>query len=408
MEWKIVGDRNDFEDMYSLDEINKIFLKKRGYEFLLPKPGEPVILLLSGGIDSIGLWGHLFDKYRLNVYPIHFTPDRDNQRGEEKSIRFFSNLYKNRYPKLFHDVSFYPIKFIFSFKNNLNKKSAYDLPISSNLIFNQKTGQYASLLSNNPSRLAYYAFGAYEHALKLRLEQNIYVKNILLGIIKDDSQFSRETTLTVLRSINLSLCLIVGDFTWTFSAPLEKKYRFFFTKKSLGQYALRSGVALEKTWSCSERSDVHCGQCANCYNRQNFYLNLHKPDPTRYLSSVIPKIKNLTKKFGILTNKFFPKKNVVKNLVIQPSSLVHVSTDLKCWEINNIFYRFNKQTGSIDKLNKYKSLIWRYIINSGPVTLSKLLHFLTKNKKTNAELINKTLIFVKAEAQRGYLTVNKK
>jgi len=44
------------------------------------------------------------------------------------------------------------------------------------------------------------------------------------------------------------------------------------------------GVPYEKTWSCYEGGEVHCGLCATCRERKAAFLTAGVPDPTTYLS----------------------------------------------------------------------------------------------------------------------------
>ena len=65
--------KNNFEDVTVMRKLNSIFIKKRGYDFKMPAPGTPVLLLVSGGLDSIMLWFNLLNTYKLKVYPIHLS-----------------------------------------------------------------------------------------------------------------------------------------------------------------------------------------------------------------------------------------------------------------------------------------------------------------------------------------------
>src|SRR5690606_1306906 len=93
----------EFEDVELINDIERIFLKKRGYVFKMPKPGTPVILLLSGGLDSIAIWFLLLKKYRLNVYPLTLSRKPWNfLNGQQRSLDYYSKIFKKQFPKLFH------------------------------------------------------------------------------------------------------------------------------------------------------------------------------------------------------------------------------------------------------------------------------------------------------------------
>jgi tRNA(Ile)-lysidine synthase TilS/MesJ len=75
-----------YEDVTTIRSLESLLLKKRGYIFRMPKPGKSVILLLSGGLDSITCWGMLMEEFKLNVYPISFDRGERRRHQEVDSI----------------------------------------------------------------------------------------------------------------------------------------------------------------------------------------------------------------------------------------------------------------------------------------------------------------------------------
>lgn len=53
-------------------------------------------------------------------------------------------------------------------------------------------------------------------------------------------------------------------------------------KVGILRLALRLGVPLDRTWSCYERGERHCGQCAACLARLRAFRSLRKADPVPY------------------------------------------------------------------------------------------------------------------------------
>jgi 7-cyano-7-deazaguanine synthase len=45
------------------------------------------------------------------------------------------------------------------------------------------------------------------------------------------------------------------------------------------------GVAFDFTWSCYKGGDLHCGTCGTCVERREAFLQAQIPDPTPYLST---------------------------------------------------------------------------------------------------------------------------
>jgi len=95
--------KKTLEDVDVIQNIEALLLKKRGYVFVMPKPGEPCILLLSGGLDSVTCWGILMEEFGLEVYPITLDRGERRRHNEESSVHFFSEFYKKRYPHLYHE-----------------------------------------------------------------------------------------------------------------------------------------------------------------------------------------------------------------------------------------------------------------------------------------------------------------
>lgn len=96
---KIMKNRT-FEDLSVITSIETIFNNKRGSVFQMPKPGTDVILLVSGGLDSVLTWGLLLEKYRLKVHPLFLNKGEGRASQEERSFNFFSRYYSRRYPSL--------------------------------------------------------------------------------------------------------------------------------------------------------------------------------------------------------------------------------------------------------------------------------------------------------------------
>lgn len=53
-------------------------------------------------------------------------------------------------------------------------------------------------------------------------------------------------------------------------------------KASIIKIGLKLGVPYKFTWSCGKDSDIHCGKCADCKNRQLAFAAICCDDPTQY------------------------------------------------------------------------------------------------------------------------------
>ena len=93
--------KNKNEDFDLIEKIEKIFLKRKKIIFKKPKKGDSVILLLSGGFDSIAAWYFLMKDYDLNVYPLVLGKKNPLSKNI-RSINYYSKYFEKKFPKNFH------------------------------------------------------------------------------------------------------------------------------------------------------------------------------------------------------------------------------------------------------------------------------------------------------------------
>lgn len=269
--------KDDFEEKFILQNLEKIFLKYRGYTFALPNPGEYVIMYCSGGLDSTILWAYLMDIFKLKVIPFHFQA---KIKSENESFNFFSNYYKKLYPKFYQEPYFPKYKYDFLLNTPHLTKLSQDLSMLAPNFFKTKDNLLLNFI-HPVTRMGVYAVKAFEHALFLQYEKNIKVRTIFTGLIPEDTLVARESTLTISRSLNLFLCLLMGDFSWQFtSLALEPKY--LLTKKDLILFAQKKNIPAEHTWSCQNNHRYHCGNCVICGQRKRIFELAKIPDKTLY------------------------------------------------------------------------------------------------------------------------------
>jgi len=383
---KSVFFKKKFEDPLILKGLNEMFQDKRGYAFKMPKRNEPVLLIVSGGLDSIMLWFHLMSVYGLVVYPIYFTSppfNRNNIPGEIRAIKYFFNFYKKMFPHLVRNIKFMPIDLSFSLTRGGNIKILETnwRIVANNLKTNVDTGEKSVYLLDYPTRFARYLLSSYEYGLALQ-SRNIPVASIFLGVVPNDSAIGREPTLTVLRSLNMYLCLVLGDWKWQITGPVEKG--FYFPKEKSITNGFKSGIPLEKTWSCARPFLFHCGFCNACRYRQRSFIDAGITDKTTYILHPKTKkwIKNLLLKFGLLRNRriVLKKKDTqIPHIHKKVPRIISLVNPVDFFQNDEDLFVKNELTGETMKLNTVGGKIFRILKKNGAITLERLIEQIHKS-----------------------------
>ncbi len=264
------------EDRYALSRLNEILENRRGSPFTVPDRGTHVVLLLSGGMDSILFWGYCMDILGLHIHPIHIIKNA----SERKAVALFSQIYRTKFSGYFHNPVFKRYDWTFGFRETKGLEMNPAV-----LLENTNKASGASDIVNNPSRLGIFSFIGWEYALLLRYSKKIRIDTILTAIMPDDSLRDRSATLTALRSTNVALCTALTDYSWQFSGPLEKSAGLHITKKQLVRFAVKRGIPLHLTWSCHGSERNHCGKCGSCMGRKTLLRSMGIPDKTAYSPS---------------------------------------------------------------------------------------------------------------------------
>jgi len=276
--------KRKFENLQAIEAIENFFIKKRGYIFKMPKPQTPVILLLSGGLDSIIAWTLLMDIYQLKVYPLVRIAQESglDYKKAKKIIKIFSLIFEKKYPKLFREPFFFKEnlaiseiekEYTQSLKNN--KENLFGLIINSGTFVKEIPDVMSSFISQSLQ---------YQNLLKIQKKEKI--NTIFFGLISSDGEAVRAQTFTSLRSMMFHACNTTQDYHLQISSlAIEKELGYFLSAKELIQANKYLNLPLELTWSCQKKgSRYHCGECYNCGNRRYKFSISGVKDRTIYLS----------------------------------------------------------------------------------------------------------------------------
>ncbi len=270
--------QRELEDYKLVEQIESYLIKKRGFNYKIPTKNTPVILLFSGGLDTVISAAILMKVFNLQIYPFYIKRGQRRIRKEIGAVNFYSKLYGQRFPNLWKKVkivdSFIPPKQI-RYSITLVSNNT----VSQNSLHKKGIPMYTSLMANF----------AVEYAYFLQINQGIKIRNIFLGLVNNDGNYMSYETFTALRSIMLNICYSTHDWSWQVSSiALEKELGFCLEKYDLIKWAIAQKIPIEKSWSCYWDYIYHCGNCDGCTARKIAFRETKLKDKTTYLSEIHP------------------------------------------------------------------------------------------------------------------------
>lgn len=276
------------ENISVISDIDLILKKNRGSVATMPPPGTDVILLVSGGIDSITTWAMLLHVYQLRVHPLCINTGQKRHDRELSSVTFFSTLFQQQYPSLF--VKPFHLSFPSSspeisqvLRGNLSKTIHPDVLRK---YFDKKTNTVT--ITRKYLFPAFFPYPAALAALLFELTRNVKIRTIFCSILPTDGIYNASQTLTALRSATLSLCTFSNDYSWqVISACFEKEIPLFFEKADLIRWATDHSIPIEKSYTCLTGNQQHCGDCIVCRFRKESFKAAGVVDKTTYLEQTL-------------------------------------------------------------------------------------------------------------------------
>lgn len=285
---------NKLENIKTIEYIEEK-LSRRRVKFNIRK-NDNVILLLSGGLDSVINWGILLDEFKANVYPLFLNRNQKKLKNELKSIKFYSKFYRLRYKKNFKEpVIFYtPIP---------PKEIRFKILRFSDHKIRKNSKQWLGIPLYSQIMIGY----AIQYAYYLKLIKKIKINIIVFSFVKTDGEVMKYETLTSVRLLNYLANELTNEKWFITSLPIEKNMGFYFSKKDLILWAQTKKIPLQNTWSCNKNMliKIHCGKCIYCSVRKKYFNEAKKisgiKDETLYLDEIKKKFIN---KFFILKKLF--------------------------------------------------------------------------------------------------------
>ena len=248
-----------------LEIIDESILKLRGYISKLPE-NKKVVVLFSGGLDSVSIVARCIVDYNLEVYPISIIRGQSNMAGEAASISFFNDYFLKRFPGKYHCVAFLHIEIPpRELKENIKKYS--------------ENNGYP--LRDNQLEIA-----ALQYAISL-WEKEGKIDTIFTGVTKEDTYV--HSSLLAMRSTTLMSCLSTPHKDWNISSINVDPYLYgdfgAFGKEEEIKWCFDHGIPIEKSRTCNNATPEHCGVCSSCLKRKKAFESVGVPDQTVYLQN---------------------------------------------------------------------------------------------------------------------------
>jgi 7-cyano-7-deazaguanine synthase in queuosine biosynthesis len=246
-----------------MNEYELILKKNRKEISGWPKEND-VVLIISGGLDSVIMAAKLLEK-GYTVYPLHIERGQTNYLAERKSIIWFTKFYQKKYPEKFKDTLF--------IKLNIPPKE-----FKKSLIpYTQKNG--------HPLRDTMLQMAAVQYATSLQA-RNINVNSIFCAVMPEDH--FPHSNLKSIRATNVAVCQNTNNWNWLITSPNIDPYLESnpIDKPASIKWASEHDIPIEYTVSCNESSKLtnlrNCGTCSSCLKRQSAFKTAKVKDKTKY------------------------------------------------------------------------------------------------------------------------------
>lgn len=294
--------KRQYEDLDTILTIEKLLIKKRKKILTIPKPNTPVVLLLSGGIDSTTAWLYLTKELKLDVYPLYFRRGHKRWIKEKKAVDYYYSFFVKNYPYKFNKPKEYSVYLPPKEVEDLisNPKEFFHPQVVINEMKKRKSsGQSLVVDVQGPTPYLFPFFGML-YAKELEYNKNLKVRHVFNCVALGDGHVVPSQTYTALRSTMLSMCALSADWSWNFSSiALDNELGNYLSKADLIKYAYQNNLPLDHTWSCYNSGLLQCGDnCLTCNSRRKEFKAAGVIDKTKYLCNykVVRNINNVVQK----------------------------------------------------------------------------------------------------------------
>lgn len=245
----------------TVQTIERILIRERGYIFKVPRGGD-VVFLASGGLDSVVSMDKVIQEWDVNLYPLFIKRGARAEKFEEQAFDYFVGFYTKKYPKNFNPpykikTEIPPVEFKPYFSAKMLKKIGY------------------------PMRDASLQNVGIQYAVSLNERYHINIRTVFTAMSPDEH--FPHCSILALRAQNLLACIDTDRWDWQITSPLtEPTLGEPLFKKDLILWAMRYNIPLEKTRTCISERRRPDGTCLECLWRLNSFKEAGIKDPLKY------------------------------------------------------------------------------------------------------------------------------
>lgn len=250
------------------EELNEYFQTLSHYEAILKQKkntvsrfpdNKKIVLLFSGGLDSVVTAAKLIEEQDLEIFPLFFNRGQQNLAQEQRSVDYFTAFLQNKYgPEKFHSPKILNIAI-----------PAQELKAA---LRNRDTVQGKGYPLRNTIMMHY----AVQYAVSISTEDSP-IRTIFTGDLAG-ATFA-HSTIAAFRSVTLSVCQSMKDWSWNITAPHIDDYltKTPQNKSDLVNWAHLHEIPIDQSFSCYTPLDKNaaqaCGYCLACLLRKQAYKN---------------------------------------------------------------------------------------------------------------------------------------
>jgi 7-cyano-7-deazaguanine synthase len=213
---------------------------------------KKAVVTWSGGLDSTSLIPFMMEEYNLEIFPIFINRKQKNYVAEAKAVRYFTRIFSRKYASTFHKP--FEVKTLIP-------------PLEFKKYFPQTDVEKTHALRNSDI-----VNQAVRYALILEIEFILVGSNVKDQFKDNSPLYWRKKTDEIRYGTGNNELQVI--------APFQE---LGWDKKDMILWCYNHNIPIEKSWSCWEALDKHCGICPPCKRRKEAFNEAHVKDLTIYL-----------------------------------------------------------------------------------------------------------------------------